>query len=470
MKWLERIPEEHREPVAVLLVSISVFIWGAILTLFLAGDMAETYTSEAKLLVKESPKEALSFGADQTMQRASGRGSEYLVVQLGLLNSSDVRERVAKRLLEDSAIPDIAPDSQDARANGTVLASGPDSALYSLMGRLSSRFKAENERNSPLISLKTTWRSKTGAQQLLQYYIDAFADSRREFYSMDATVKATERAVESAEQKLMSARAQLSDFLMPHGVISLERDLINAQTDFDNQRRGNDNTRIDLASKRKQLDWWKDSLSTLPVIIKEPSSTRTDQRRQGLLSGLDKASSDLAATPYLPGTLTHSRLKAAVNRLTFELANMPLEPEQLSVARLNPAITDANSAIRELEGSIAALDMQITLGDQRLGSLEIEVNRLTRLNEEALPLLSIVQLAEHSATDRQKELLEVSAANDALLIETESAQRLVQTPSLPSSPDQFGILTSNTKVGFFLSALAALLAGFVTKVRLPRRT
>ena len=205
MKWLERIPEEHREPVAVLLVSISVFIWGAILTLFLAGDMAETYTSEAKLLVKESPKEALSFGADQTMQKVNGRGNEYLQVQLAILNSTDVRERVSKRLLEDSAVPDLVPESPEERTSGAVLASGPSSALNSLMGRLQSRFKAENGRNSPLISLKATWHSKAGAQQLLQHFIDAFKETRRDFYSMESTVKASVLAVAPSTRALTRA-------------------------------------------------------------------------------------------------------------------------------------------------------------------------------------------------------------------------------------------------------------------------
>lgn len=470
MKWLERIPEEHREPVAVLLVSISVFIWGAILTLFLAGDMAETYTSEAKLLVKESPKEALSFGADQTIQKANGRSNEYLQVQLAILNSTDVRERVSKRLLEDSAVPDLVPESPKERANGAVLASGPNSALSSLMARLKSRFKAENERNSPLISLTTTWHSKAGSQQLLQHFIDAFRDTRREFYSMEATVNASVTAVETAEKRLNTARYKLSEYLDPYGVINLERDLSNAQVDFETQKRNIEKSRIELASKVKQLEWWKESLQGIALIINEPSSARTDQRRQSLLSTLDKARGELAATPYLPGTLTYNRLKDSVTRLQLEHDNLPLAPEQLSVARLNPAISEANTAIRELEGAVAALGMEVTLSEQRLGSLEIEVNRLTKLKQEATPLLNLVTLAERSATERREELIEVTAAHEALLIETESAQRLVQTPSLPSSPNQFGILTSNTKVGFFLSALAALLAGFVTKVRLPRRT
>lgn len=470
MKWLERIPEEHREPVAVLLVSISVFLWGAILTLFLAGDMAETYTSEAKLLVKESPKEALSFGADQTIQKVSGRGNEYLQVQLAILNSTDVRERVSKRLLEDSAVPDLVPESLEERADGAVLASGPNSALRSLMARLKSRFKAENERNSPLISLKTTWHSKTGSQQLLQHFIDAFKDTRREFYSMESTVNASMSAVQAAEKRLNTARRNLSEYLDPYGVINLDRDLSNVQLDFDTQKRNIEKTRIDLASKEKQLEWWKESLDGIALIINEPSSARADQRRQSLLSALDTARGELAATPYLPGTLTHQRLADNVARLQREHENLPLAPEQLNVARLNPAVSEANTSIRSLEGSVAALDMEVTLSEQRLGSLEIEVNRLTKLKQEATPLLNLVTLAERSAVERREELIEVTAAHEALLIETESAQRLVQTPSLPSSPDQFGILTSNTKVGFFLSALAALLAGFVTKVRLPRRT
>ncbi len=470
MKWLERIPEEHREPVAVLLVSISVFIWGAILTLFLAGDMAETYTSEAKMLVKESPKEVLSFGADQTIQKVNGRGNEYLQVQLAILNSTDVRERVSKRLLEDSAVPDLVPESPEERASGAVLASGPNSALRSLMGRLKSRFKAENERNSPLISLKTTWHSKAGSQQLLQHFIDAFKDTRREFYSMEGTVNAAVTAVETAEKKLTAAQSDLREYLAPYGVINLDRDLNSAQLDFGTQKRNIEETRINLASKEKQLEWWKRSLLDLDLIINEPSSSRTDQRRQSLLSTLDKARGDLAATPYLPGTLTHQRLSDNVARLQREHDNLPLAPEQLNVARLNPAIAETNASIRELEGSVAALDMEVTLSEQRLGSLEIEVNRLTLLKQEATPLLNLVTLAERSAADRREELVDVTAAHEALLIETESAQRLVQSPSLPSSPDQFGVLTSNTKVGFFLSALAALLAGFVTKVRLPRRT
>jgi capsular polysaccharide biosynthesis protein len=469
MKWLERIPEEHREPVAVLLVSISVFIWGAILTLFLAGDMAETYTSEAKLLVKESPKEALSFGADQTMQKVNGRGNEYLQVQLALLNSTDVRERVSKRLLEDSAVPDLVPESAEERASGAVLASGPSSALNSLMGRLQSRFKADNERNSPLISLKATWHSKAGAQQLLQHFIDAFKETRRDFYSMESTVKASVLAVETAESKLNTAQSNLSEYLDPYGVINIDRDLSSVQVNFENQKRSIEQSRIDLASKEKQLEWWKASLETMDLIVNEPSSDRTDQRKQSLLTSLDKARGDLAATPYLPGTLTHQRLQDNVDRLQDEYENLPLSSEQLNVVRLNPAIAEANTAIRELEGSVAALRMEVTLSEQREGSLEIELNRLTKLKREATPLLNLVTLAERAADERREELIEVSAAHEALLIETESAQRLVQSPSQPLSPDQFGILTSNTKVGFFLSALAALLAGFVTKVRLPRR-
>ena len=200
MKWLERIPEEHREPVAVLLVSISVFIWGAILTLFLAGDMAETYTSEARLLVRESPKEALSFGADQTERRPTGRGNEYLQIQLGILNSADVREKVARRLLEENEIPDITPTGAPNGGAPTVLAGGPDSALAALMGRLGTRFKATVRRDSPLIVLETTWRSRVGAQRLLQHYIDAFRAARRDFYSMETTVRASGAAVNSAER------------------------------------------------------------------------------------------------------------------------------------------------------------------------------------------------------------------------------------------------------------------------------
>ena len=114
--------------------------------------------------------------------------------------------------------------------------------------------------------------------------------------------------------------------------------------------------------------------------------------------------------------------------------------------------------------------MQLVLGEQRHSSLEIEVNRLSRLREEGTSLLNAVELAERAASERRQEYVSVSAANEALQVETETSTRLVQTPSLPTSPNQFGILTSNTKVGFFLAALAALLAGFVTKIRLPRRT
>lgn len=470
MKWLERIPEEHREPVAVLLVSISVFIWGAILTLFLAGDMAETYTSEARLLVRESPKEALSFGADQSVQRPSGRGNEYLQIQLGILNSADVRERVARRLLEDSEIPDIVPSTSSNGSSTTVLASGPDSALAALMGRLGTRFKATVERNSPLIVLQTTWRSRVGAQQLLQHYIDAFRDTRRDFYSMETTVHAAEAAVSSAEKRLLEGRQVLSDFLEPHGVIDLNQDLLSIRQDFDAQRRTLEDTRINIASKQKQLEWWTDFLKELPRVVEEPSTAQIDQRRQRLMGSRDQARNDLATTPYLPGTPTHNRLAEQVRRIEEQLTILPLEPEQTNILRANPALTEAQSSMRALSGDLASLGMQLVLGEQRIGSLEIEVNRLSRLREKATPLLNAVQLADRAASERREEYVRVAAASEALLVETESSHRLVQTPSLPNAPNQFGILTSNTKVGFFLAALAALLAGFVTKVRLPRRT
>jgi chromosome segregation ATPase len=286
---------------------------------------------------------------------------------------------------------------------------------------------------------------------------------------MESTVKASVLAVETAESKLNTAQSNLSEYLDPYGVINIDRDLSSVQVNFENQKRSIEQSRIDLASKEKQLEWWKASLETMDLIVNEPSSDRTDQRKQSLLTSLDKARGDLAATPYLPGTLTHQRLQDNVDRLQDEYENLPLSSEQLNVVRLNPAIAEANTAIRELEGSVAALRMEVTLSEQREGSLEIELNRLTKLKREATPLLNLVTLAERAADERREELIEVSAAHEALLIETESAQRLVQSPSQPLSPDQFGILTSNTKVGFFLSALAALLAGFVTKVRLPRR-
>ena len=470
MKWLERIPEEHREPVAVLLVSISVFIWGAILTLFLAGDMAETYTSEARLLVRESPKEALSFGADQTERRPTGRGNEYLQIQLGILNSADVREKVARRLLEENEIPDITPSVVPEGGAPTVLASGPDSALAAMMGRLGSRFKATLKRDSPLIVLETTWRSRVGAQQLLQHYIDAFREARREFYSMDSTVSAAESAVNMAESKLLDERRTLIEFLEPHGVINLDKDLASIRQDFDVQRRELGDVRVNMASKKKQLEWWSEFIDGQEEVVEEPSSTQIDQRRQALVKLLDDARTDLAASPYLPGTSTHNRMTAQVARLEEQLLALPMEPHRTTILRVNPAITEASTAMRNLSGEVASLEMQLLLGEQRLSSLEIEVNRLSRLREEGTALLNAVDLAESSAADRRQEYVRVAAASEALQVETETSTRLVQSPSLPSAPNQFGILTSNTKVGFFLAALAALLAGFVTKIRLPRRT
>jgi hypothetical protein len=469
MKWLERIPEEHREPVAVLLVSISVFIWGAILTLFLAGDMAETYTSEARLLVRESPKEALSFGADQDVKRPSTRGNEYLQIQLGILNSTDVRERVARRLLEDSDIPDIAPASSHESRGPSVLAGSPDSAMAALMVRLQMRFQGTIERNSPLIVMKSTWRSRIGAQELLQHYIDAFRAARREFYSMETTVRASGAAVNSAEQRLVRHRQALSDFLEPHAVIDLTKDLLSVRQNFDAQRRTLDNARINIASKQKQLEWWTDFLEELPRVIEEPSTTQVDHRRQSLVSSLDEAREKLATTPYLPGTPTHIRLSDQERRIQESITNLPSEPAQNNVLRANPALSEAQSSMRSLSGDLASLEMIVALGEQRLGSLEIEVNRLARLREDATPLLNAVELAERAATERREEFIRVSAASEALLVETETSHRLVQTPSLPAGPNQIGLLTANTKVGFFLAALAALLAGFVTKIRLPRR-
>jgi len=469
MKWLERIPEEHREPVAVLLVSISVFIWGAILTLFLAGDMAETYTSEARLLVRESPKEALSFGADQTERRPTGRGNEYLQIQLGILNSADVREKVARRLLEENDIPDITPAAVPVGGAPTVLAGGPDSALAALMGRLGSRFKATLKRDSPLIVLETTWRSRVGAQQLLQHYIHAFRETRREFYSMESTVSAADSAVNMAEIRLLESRRVLIEFLEPHGVINLDQDLASIRQDFDVQRREIEEVRVNMASKKRQHEWWSEFVENQAEVIEEPSSTQIDQRRQALVRSLDNARDEFSSTPYLPGTLTHTRLGEQVKRLEEQLTSLPLEPNRTTILRVNPALTEAHTAMRTLSGDLASLDMQLVLGEQRHSSLEIEVNRLSRLREEATALLNAVELAERAASDRRQEYVSVSAANEALQVETETSTRLVQTPSLPTSPNQFGILTSNTKVGFFLAALAALLAGFVTKIRLPRR-
>ena len=469
MKWLERIPEEHREPVAVLLVSISVFIWGAILTLFLAGDMAETYTSEARLLVKESPKEALSFGADQTERRPSGRGNEYLQIQLGILNSADVREKVARRLLEENEIPDITPSLAPEDAGPTVLASGPDSALATVMGRLASRFKATLKRDSPLIVLEMTWRSRAGSQKLLQHYVDAFRETRREFYSMDSTVSAADSAVSMAESKLLDERRTLIEFLEPHGVINLDKDLSSIRQDFDMQRRELENVRVSMASKQKQHEWWTEFIKGQAEVVEEPSNTQIDQRRQALVRMLDDARAALASSPYRSGTPAHNRTTQQVERLEEQLAGLPNEPDRTTILRVNPALTEAQTAMRTLAGEIASLEMQLQLGEQRLSSLEIEVNRLSRLREEATSLLNAVELAESAASDRRKEYVRVAAASEALQVETETSTRLVQSPSLPSAPNQFGILTSNTKVGFFLAALAALLAGFVTKIRLPRR-
>jgi len=470
MKWLERIPEEHREPVAVLLVSISVFIWGAILTLFLAGDMAETYTSEARLLVRESPKEALSFGADQKESRPSGRGNEYLQIQLGILNSADVREKVARRLIEENEIPDITPTTGPDGGSMTVLAGGPDSALAGMMGRLGSRFKATLKRDSPLIVLETTWRSRVGAQQLLQHYIDAFREARREFYSMDSTVNAANSSVNTAESSLLEARRALIEFLEPHGVINLDQDLSSIRQDFDVQRREIEGVRVKMASNKRQLEWWNEFLKDQAKVIEEPSSQQIDQRRQAIVRSIDAAKEEFSSTPYLPGTPTHTRLGDQVARLEAQLAELPMEQNRTTILRVNPALSEAQTSIRTLSGDIASLEMQLVLGEQRHSSLEIEVNRLSRLREEATPLVNAVELAERAASERRQEYVTVSAASEALQVEAETSTRLVQSPSLPSAPNQFGILTSNTKVGFFLAALAALLAGFVTKIRLPRRT
>ena len=164
-------------------------------------------------------------------------------------------------------------------------------------------------------------------------------------------------------------------------MINLDRDLSSVQVNFENQKRSIENSRIELASKEKQLEWWKASLETMDLIINEPSSDRTDHRKQSLLGDLDEARGKLASTPYLPGTLTHERLQDNVDRLQAEYDNLPLSPEQLNIARMNPAIGEANTAIRELEGSVAALQMEVTLSEQRLGSLKIEVNRLTKLRK-----------------------------------------------------------------------------------------
>ncbi|MCH2106119.1 MAG: hypothetical protein MK291_05710, partial [Planctomycetes bacterium] len=300
--------------------------------------------------------------------------------------------------------------------------------------------------------------------------IDAFREARREFYSMDSTVSAAESAVNMAEAKLLVERRTLIEFLEPHGVINLDKDLASIRQDFDVQRRELGDVRVNMASKKKQLEWWSEFIDGQEEVVEEPSSTQIDQRRQALVKLLDDARTDLAASPYLPGTSTHNRMTAQVARLEEQLLALPMEPHRTTILRVNPAITEASTAMRNLSGEVASLEMQLLLGEQRLSSLEIEVNRLSRLREEATALLNAVDLAESSAADRRQEYVRVAAASEALQVETETSTRLVQSPSLPSAPNQFGILTSNTKVGFFLAALAALLAGFVTKIRLPRRT
>ncbi|MFN0242923.1 MAG: GumC family protein [Planctomycetota bacterium] len=465
-------------------ILVSAVLGGAV-GVFFAAAKPNTYTSEAKLLLRIGAREEIT--AEDIALPGGGRRESRPTMQdeLHMLRDGTIYEGVAARFGTDVILRPADPSRHDGpdtpapvrwmhalqsyflglRSGGVLEGAPSDPKVVKLAAEvLLTNTNLFTERDSNVITVTHTATSPERAQEVTDTLTHAFIERHRTQFSIQSLLGTNRGKLVEAQQSFEDARKRYHDHVQECGFIDLELqgDALMTETETAEANLFASRLRRDeIAAERKTL---AAQLEQTPPEIESivPAIFGQNPLYQSQLQLRSNTISDRDRLPFLGLTMDEQARReknysALIEELDRELAQIPTVivevPEQRHRAP-NPEFTTLKRRIDDLD----VTDQSLWTRTRKLDShLKAQATRMERFAQ-CKSLHGMMEVTIEAEKERYTQLQERYAHLEALSsidIEGDTNLRILQAATLPYDKDG-----PDRKKVVVLGLFAGLCAGF----------